>query len=245
MSADLLLIVLAFILILIFSLLNPGERFALRPIRAFSELRRTIELSVEDGSRLQVVLGGRGLFGPHSAAALAGLTLLRQIAHIAADSDQPPIAISGDGVLALLSQDTLRRTYADLGLSNDFTNRLGRVTGLTPFSYGAGAMPLILEKTVSASALIGSFGAEAGLITSAAQRQGGFTLGGSDSLAGQALLFASSEQPLIGEELYAAGAYLDAGTAHRASLQAQDVLRWLLIFGIGLLALGRLLGLVG
>jgi hypothetical protein len=244
MSIELILILLAFVLILGFSILKPGARFALRPIRAFSELRRTIELSVEDGSRLQVVLGGRGLFGPQSAAALAGLTLLRQIAHVASDSDQPPIATSGDGVLALLSQDTLRRTYKDLGLSNDFSNRLGRVTGLTRFSYAAGAMPLILENSVSASALVGSFGEEAGLITAASQRRGGFTLGGSDSLPGQALLFASAEQPLIGEELYASGAYLDAGTAHQASLRTQDVLRWLIIIAIGLLAMGKLLGFV-
>ncbi|MQC26591.1 MAG: hypothetical protein DWG76_03965 [Chloroflexi bacterium] len=244
MNLETSLILFAFLLILVFSLLarRPGRR-ALRDIPAFSKLRKTIELSVEDGSRLQVSLGSGGIFGPQSAAALAGLTLLRQISSIASDSDAPPIATSGDGVLALLSQDTLRRTYRDLGLDTQFSNRLARVTGLTPFSYGAGTMPLILDSSVSASALMGSFGEEAALITAAGQRKGAFSLAGSYGLAGQALLFASSEQPLLGEELFAAGAYLDAGRAHRASLHAQDVLRWLIILVIASLAFGGLLGL--
>jgi hypothetical protein len=37
---------------------------------------------------------------------------------------------------------------------------------------------------------------------------------------------------LIGEELYAAGAYIRAGSMHTASLHAQDVLRWLLVLSI-------------
>ena len=36
-------------------------------------------------------------------------------------------------------------------------------------------------------------------------------------------------QNLVGEEIYAAGAYVNAGPMHAASLQAQDVLRWLLV----------------
>jgi hypothetical protein len=37
---------------------------------------------------------------------------------------------------------------------------------------------------------------------------------------------------LIGEELYAASAYLKAGPAHYATLSAQDVLRWVLVAAI-------------
>jgi hypothetical protein len=37
---------------------------------------------------------------------------------------------------------------------------------------------------------------------------------------------------LIGEELFAAGAYVGAGAAHDASLTVQDILRWLVIVAI-------------
>ena len=52
----------------------------------------------------------------------------------------------------------------------------------------------------------------------------------------------SAQDPLIGEELFAAGAYVGAGASHEASLAVQDVLRWLFIIAI---LIGSLLKLVG
>ena len=48
-------------------------------------------------------------------------------------------------------------------------------------------------------------------------------------LTGQAILFASSQESLIGEELFAAGAYIGAGPVHMASLTVQDILRWVIV----------------
>lgn len=229
-------------LIMLFSVWKGGKRRTLRNIPAIQRLQRSIELSVEDGSRLQINLGHGGLLGPQSAAALAGLTLLRQLAEIAADSDLPPVATSGDGAVMLLAQDTLRSTYRRLGIADQFHFQLAQTTGLTPLSYVAGTLPSVLDRNVLASALVGEFGAEAGLITDAAQRSEGFSLGGSQDLSGQAVLFAAAHEPLLGEEVFAAGAYTQAGNAHAASLRAQDVLRWVVILLILILAIAPIFG---
>ena len=117
---------LALSLLILFSLFGKSTRRTIRTIKAFRELRRTIELSVEDGSRLQISLGAGGLLGAESAAAFAGLSLLRQVANIAADSDQPPVATTGDGMLLLLAQDTLRHTYRRLDISDQYHLRRKR-----------------------------------------------------------------------------------------------------------------------
>lgn len=238
--SPLLFLGLTLALMLLFSAWKLNERRTFRSIKAIQRLQRSIEVSVEDGSRLQVSLGHGGLLGAQSASALAGLTLLRQLAEIAADSDQPPVATSGDGAVMLLAQDTLRTTYGRLGIRDQFNFQLAQTTGLTPFSYAAGALSPILDRHVLASALVGHFDAEGGLIAAAAQRSEGFSLGGSDSLSGQAVLFAAADEPLLGEEVFAAGAYTNAGTAHQASLRTQDVLRGLLIVLIILTALAPL-----
>jgi hypothetical protein len=49
---------------------------------------------------------------------------------------------------------------------------------------------------------------------------------------------------LLGEELYAAGAYLGAGAAHTASLGMQDILRWVLVVIIVIGAILKLLGIL-
>ncbi|MCW5875517.1 MAG: hypothetical protein KIS85_01425 [Anaerolineales bacterium] len=227
------LIGLALALLIILSFVGrDNPRRAFRSIKAFKELRRSIELSVEDGSQLQISLGRDGVLGPHSAAAFAGLTLLNQVANTAADSDQPPIATTGDPALMLMAQDTLRHAYQRLEIPEHYHPLLGQATGLTPFSYASGSLAQLLDGSVSASALVGHHAEEAALISTASGTRGAFSLGGSPDLSGQALLFASTDEPLLGEEVYATGAYLDAGPAHQASLRAQDVLRWVIILAV-------------
>ncbi len=214
----------------------------IRDIPAFYRLQGMIELAVEDGSRLHVALGRSDITSPQSAAALVGLSMLGRIAAVASESDNPPVASAGDGLLAILAQDTLRATYTRLGLFGAYENTLGRVSGLTPFAYAAGTIHMMKDDGVSASLLAGTFGIEGGLLAAAAERRQVFSLAGSDSLPGQATLYATASELLVGEELYAGGAYLDAGPMHVASLHAQDLARWLV--AAALLG-GSILGLLG
>jgi hypothetical protein len=214
-----------------------------RAIPAFSRLRQAIGRVVEDGTRLHVSLGRGGLATPQFASALAGLALLRRLAELTSAGDQPPVATSGDAALTILSQDTLQ-TASNASARGPYDPNAGRLTGLTPFSYAAGAMPVIRDENISTNVLIGNFGVEAALLVDAAERASTFTLAASDNLTAQAVLFASAQEPLIGEELYAAGAYVDAGPSHAASLTVQDILRWLIIIVILVGAFLKLMGLL-
>jgi hypothetical protein len=78
----------------------------------------------------------------------------------------------------------------------------------------------------------------------AAEFRGTATFGASDDLVGQGVLFAAASEAAIGEELFAAGAYLGKGAWHAASLGAQDILRWLIILSILSGIVARLLGLL-
>lgn len=205
----------------------------LRDIPAFYRLRGAIELAVEDGSRIHIAIGRSSITSPQGMAGMIGLSMLKSIAETALESDQPPIASAGDGGLAILAQDTIRGVHQNLGILDTYDHNLGRVTGLTPYSYAAGVMPVMIDEGVSANLMIGSFGDEAALITSAGERSQIFTLAGTDNIPGQAVLYATAHEPLIGEELYAGGAYIGAGEMHVASLHAQDVVRWLIVLLLG------------
>jgi len=203
-----------------------------RDVPAYYRLRGAIELAVEDGTRIHVAIGRSDITSPQGAAALVGLSMLKRIAMIASDSDDPPTATTGDGTIGILAQDTLRSAYQTLNILPNYNQNVGRVTGLTPLSYAAGAMSVIFDENVSVNLLAGSFGYEGALITSAGERSQTMTLAGTDNIPGQAILYATAHEPLIGEELYAGGAYLDAGPMHISSLHAQDVIRWLLVIFI-------------
>jgi hypothetical protein len=199
-----------------------------RDIPALTRLRQAVGLVVEDGSRLHVSLGHGTLTTPQSASAMAGLALLRRLADLTSAGDQPPIVTSGEATLGILSQDTLQ-SAARFSERAAFDPTAGRVTGLTPFSYAAGAIPIIRDENVSANLLMGNFGVEVALLTDAVERKNTFVLAGSDNLTAQAVIYASAQESLIGEEIYAAGAYVQSSPLHTASLTVQDILRWLII----------------
>jgi hypothetical protein len=219
---------------------RPGQH--LREIAAFTHLGQAIGLAVEAGRRLHISLGWGGVVGIPGASSLVGLNIVERIARFASISDRPPVVTSGEGSLGILSQDTLSSTYRAIGEAQQYDSSQGRVSGLTPFSYAVGTLPTMYDEQVSATILAGHFGSEAALIADASERSEGLTLAGSDSIPAQAIFVAAAQEPLIGEELYAAGAYLNAGPLYASSLRAQDIFRWVLIVAM---VAGGILKLVG
>jgi hypothetical protein len=245
-SIDLLgLFVLAvfIVLLLVFLAIGDRRRALFRPIQGYEALDRAIERAVEAGERVHLSLGTGSLIGTDSAPALAGLAILGHIARMTTLSDKPMVVSTGDGAMALLAQDSLRSVYRAAGALDRFGPNRARMLGPTPFSYVASLPILLANEDVSAHILAGSFGAEGALAADFGERKGTFVLAGTDDAQSQALLYATASYPLIGEEIFAAGAYLQKDPAHRASLRVQDAVRFILIGGILLGGLLRLLGI--
>lgn len=216
-------------------------KLTLRDIQAFRHFKREVDLAVEAGKRLHISLGRGSINELPGGVAFIGLTILDRCARAGSNSDQPSISTCGDGVLTVLSQDTLQSTYRSLANEQSYDSTNVRLTGLTPMAFAAGAMTIIHDENVSASVLAGHFGTEIALLTEAGARSRSLTVAGTDDIPTQAVLYVTSDEPLLGEELYAAGAYLGAGSAHSASLRMQDIMRWVLVT---IIVLGALLKLI-
>lgn len=231
MIAPVILIVATFLLLVI-TLWKQRSPAHLREIPAFTKLAHALGLSIEDGKRLHISLGHGSLLDARGGSAFAGLALLRNIAERTSVSDMPAVASSGDPTLGLLTQDTLQAGYQAAGVEDAYVHTMGRITGLTPFSYAAGAMQIPQNENVSTNIVVGHIGSEVGLLTDVVDRVSSNLIGASDDLAGQSILYVSTQDPLIGEELFAAGAYLNLNAAHAASLTVQDIFRWLIILAL-------------
>lgn len=236
------LLLIAAALLLGLTLWRRRSPATLRVIDAYERLNRSVGLAVENGTRLHVSLGRGNLFTARGGSALAGLAMLRRLTERTSVSDRPPIVTSGDAPLSILSQDTLQSGYRAVGAEEQYRFSTGRLAGLSPFSYAAGTMPIIRDENVSTNIFIGDFGNESALLTEEADRANTDLIAASDNLSAQAIFYAAAQDPLIGEELFAAGAYVGAGASHEASLNVQDILRWLIILailiGAGLTILG-------
>jgi len=225
------LILLGIFIVLMIGFLAASRRWPghFRTIPAFEALNQAIERAVEAGERVHVSLGTGSLIGPDSAPALAGLAALSRIARATSMSDRPVVVTAGDGAMAILARDTLRTTYKEVGASELYEPTSGRLLGATPLSYVAGLPAVLSNEQVSVHVLSGAFGFEAGLAADFGERARVFVIGGTDDVQAQALLYTVAQHPLIGEEVFASGAYLDVGAMHKASLRAQDLIRFGLI----------------
>ena len=226
------LLILAAVLLVGLTLWRRRTPATLRVIEAYDRLNRSVGMAVENGTRLHISLGRGNLFTARGGSAFAGLAMLRRLTERTSVSDRPPIVTSGDAPLTILSQDTLQSGYRAAGAEEQYRFSTGRLTGLSPFSYAAGTVPIIHDENVSTNILIGDFGNEAALLSEEADRQNTNLIAASNNLSAQAIFYASAQDPLVGEELFAAGAYVGAGASHEASLNVQDILRWLIILAI-------------
>ena len=219
------LIIIAFsaFLLFIITLWKRRSPANLREIPAFTRLYRTLGLSMEDGTRLHISLGRGSLLDAHGGSALAGLAMLRHIAERTSVSDQPSVASAGIPRLVCSTEITSLLSSAEWKSCVPTT---GRVTGEV---LGCRRCNEHCERTKTYLRSLRPFWSEVALLAEASDRESVIMVGTSDDLTGQAVLFANTQDALIGEELFAAGAYLGAGVSHVASLTVQDILRWLVI----------------
>jgi hypothetical protein len=225
------IVVLFFGLMIFFSIIQqePKEK-KIRPIPAFDKIIQEVNVSVEDGTQLHISLGRGGVPSPESASGFAGLSILKQVIEISSMSDYPPVASTGNPTISILAQDTIKGTSKAISIADPNRNPSGELVGVTPFSYATGTLTIIRDNNVSANVFAGWFGNEVIWLTTAGERQSSPTIAGAAQLPAQAIIYASASDPLIGEELYAGGAYLGAGKIHLASISTQDVFRWIIIF---------------
>lgn len=198
-----------------------------RRVSGFEVLRRLTSWAVESGQVLHYSPGRGNLGGEANPASLAALTSLKYIAREACANDVAPIVTVGDGTLLISGQDTIHEAYAYAGRPDDYNPLTTQfiASNTSPMSYGAGVSDIINRGTLTSNAVLGRVGSELVLMTEAGSRQGTDLIVGTDNLSGLAVAVPATEHLIIGEELFAASAYLNGEPADMANLQLQDILR--------------------
>ena len=225
-------------------LLGSPERLygRLRPLRAFRRVETGLALAMEEGRRLHYTIGRGDLLRPAGGVSWTGLSVLEPLVRAALRGDAPPMVSTGDPGVTALAHPGLRRACVRARAPEAYTPEGLLLAGMEPASYAAGALMAARQGRQALTLAIGHLGWEAALLADAAPR----LVGGTDDPVGQAVLLATADDAVVGEEVFAAGAYTKAHPMHAAALWSQDLFRWILaaiLVASGLLsALARLLG---
>ena len=205
------------------------KRPRFRSIPAFRMLRGQMGRAIESGRDLHVSIGTGGISGDDTATTLAGLAVAEYLAEEAAASGIAPVVSTADATSVIVAEDALRRPYIRQGNLSDFPRGAARLPALGPIPYAAATMDLLNHDPVLTNVMSGTFGAEAALIDQAAQNHDLPQLFGAADARALAVMATSTEHLLVGEEMFAAKAYLRAQLPHLASLRAADVIRVVIV----------------
>jgi hypothetical protein len=219
-------------LIWLYLRVSTGLRLRFRSIPMFSLLRGQMGRAIESGRELHVSIGTGGISGEDMATTLAGLQIVEYLADEAAASGIAPLVTTADPTGLILAEDTLRRPYIRQGDLSNYQPLSARMPALNPTQYAAAIMDYLAHENALTNVMSGVFGPEVALIEHEANKQDLLHVNGAADPRALAVLAASTENLLIGEEMFAARAYLQARPTHVASLRSQDVVRWLIVLGI-------------
>ena len=235
---------LLFLSFMLLSLWRVGAGFVpdLRPIAAFAAMSGAVENAAESALPLHVSAGA-GTFGDAmTAQTLAGLAVVEGLAQPAATSGARLLVSTASPLLLPLVEGMQREAYAAAGYPQDYTPDQVCFLSDNRNAYAFGVARLVREERAAMSILAGDFSDEYLLAAEPAAVAGAEQIAGTGNVRTLPFVVATASQALLGEELFAAGAYLSRKATAIASLLAQDQVRLLLV---GMILAGVVLETLG
>jgi len=214
-------IVLAFIQI---ARRNPN--LFLRKIAGLDAVEEAIGRATEMG-RPAFFVHGHGSTG--SMSVIAALNILSRVARQAAEYDTHVRVMNLDPLVTAVGQEVVQQAYIEAGRPDAYdTDDVVYMTS-EQFSYAAAVAGRMMREQPAAIFLIGYFMAESLLLAETGTATGAIQVAGTDAEHQLPFFITTCDYTLIGEELYAASAYLSREPRMLGSLRGQDVAKALMM----------------
>ncbi len=208
-----------------------GQKLYIRPIPGLTRIDEAIGRATEMGRPILFVLG-TGTAG--EIATLAGYTILSRVAKRTAEYQTPLLVPVNDPVMMVMARGTVKEAYMEAGRPDVYNPDNVFYISAMQFPYVAAVNGLMLRERSATNFYMGVFHAESLLLAEAGSTTGAIQMSGTDQMAQIPFFVAATDYTLIGEELYAASAYLSQDPKQVGPLKAQDIVKATLIV-LGLL----------
>ncbi|HHS50516.1 MAG TPA: hypothetical protein ENN07_05310 [candidate division Zixibacteria bacterium] len=231
----LVILFVAFVNIFLF-LARKGRKFYLRPIAGISHLDEALGRATEMGRPILYVLG---LTGISDIATLAGLTILGRVAKKSAEFQTRILIPCYDPIVMIVAQETVKTACMDAGRPDIYNEEDVFYAAGSQFSYAAAVAGLMVRHKTAANFYMGMFFAESLILTETGSMTGSIQIAGTDAVTQIPFFITTCDYTLIGEELYAASAYLSQDPLQVGTLKAQDMLKaiYMVVIVLGTVAM--------
>jgi len=153
---------------------------------------------------------------------IASFSILGRVAKRVAEFQTPIIVPCYDPIVMAVAQEVVKSSFLDAGRADDYRQESVFFVTNYQFAYVAAVNGIMLRERPATNIYMGKFMAESLLLAETGTLAGSIQIAGTDEIAQIPFFIVSCDYTLIGEELYAASAYLGREPVLLGSLKAQD-----------------------
>lgn len=243
-NPDRLNLLIGLVLFLAFFFINQrrarnADSIYIRPLAGLLALEEAIGRATEMG---RPVLFVPGIGDMSEVGTLAAITISGRVAHRTALLGCDLRVPCYDPVVAALVGGAVQQAYREANRLDSFHPSCVYYVSATQFAFVASVAGTMLRDRPAANIYMGSFYAESLFLAETGNQTGAIQIAGCDQVTQLPFFVCSCDYTLLGEELYAASAYLGKEPDQLATIAAQDWAKALAVAAVIIVIIVSMLG---
>jgi hypothetical protein len=217
-------LLVAFILIAIL-VARRGKQLYIRRIAGLSVLDEAVGRATEMGRPIMFAPGIGGL----DIVSLQAMSVLSHVARLASRYETRVIVPLIDPLLYTIAEEVLRDTYSAEGVPEQFNEDDIRYLSDQQFAWASGVVGILHREQVAGVIYFGNFYGESLILAENGQQVGAIQIAGTPQTTQVPFFLAACDYTIIGDEYYAASAYISREPTLLGSLVGQDYSKLLML----------------
>lgn len=233
-ASALVAVILMFVLVIYFvNRARKGEKLYIRPISGINAVSEAVGRATEMGKKILYI---PGILSISDIETIASLAILKHIGKLTATYGTEIEVANKDPLVYSAARETLREAYLEAGKPDQYKESMVSYLTYDQFAYAASVTAKMARERPATNFLIGSFFAESLIFAETGQAVGAIQIAGTAHIEQLPFFVTTCDYVLMGEELFAASAYLSKEPVLLGSIKAQDIVKAILmaLMGVGI-----------
>lgn len=216
-----------------------GKSLYIRKIPGLDAIEEAVGRATEMGKPVLYIPGTQDL---DEMETIAGISILGRVASIVAQYETPLIVPARYSTVLAAAQEVVEQAYVAAGRTDAYDRDSVRYLAGEQFAFTAAINGIMMRERPATNIYMGAFFAESLLLAETGNAAGSIQIAGTARPEQLPFFIAACDYTLMGEELYAASAYLSHEPLMLGGLKGQDFVKVLII---GAIVFGVILVLFG
>ena len=196
-----------------------GKKLFIRKIAGLQAIDDAVGRATEMGKPILYTLG---LGYIEDIATIASLNILGEVAKKTAQYDTKLIVPNADPIVYTVAREIVKESYTKVGRPDAYDPDSVFFLAREQMAYAAGIDGIMTRERPATNFLVGYFAAESLVLAETGAATGAIQIAGTDALAQLPFFVTACDYTLIGEELYAASAYISKRPLLLGAIKGED-----------------------